>query len=108
MRGLDSQPPNSRNYGREALTQIPDGMMETSMIFDGHAYCFPDVRGDLGFPSADAQRIHVQKAIASHHVQPWRASDHALGSTAPLLDLDRWPEDDSAREFNFRPTTNGS
>lgn len=77
------------------------------MIFDGHAYCFPDVRGDLGFPSADAQRIHVQKAIANHHVQPWRARDHAPGSTAPLLDLEKWPGDDAARAVNFRPTRYG-
>ena len=77
------------------------------MIFDGHAYCFPDVRGDLGFPSAQAQRIHLQKAIANHHVQPWRAVDHAPGSTAPLLDLDKWPADETARDANFRPTRNG-
>ena len=57
------------------------------MIFDGHAYCFPDVRGDLEFPSADAQRIHVQKAMANHHVQPWRTSDRTTGSTTPLLKL---------------------
>jgi predicted TIM-barrel fold metal-dependent hydrolase len=77
------------------------------MLFDGHAYCFPDMRGDLGFPSAEEQRIHVQKSIAVHHVQPWRVSDHSLGSTAPLLDLEKWPEDASARDLNFRPTKYG-
>jgi predicted TIM-barrel fold metal-dependent hydrolase len=81
--------------------------METTMIFDGHAYCFPDVRGDLEFPSADAQRIHVQKAMANHHVQPWRTSDRTTGSTTPLLNLEMWPEDDAAQAVNFRPTRNG-
>ncbi len=77
------------------------------MIFDGHAYCFPDVRGDLGFKTPEAQRIHVQKSIANHQIQPWRARDHSPGSTAPLLDLEHWPSNESVVDANFRPTSHG-
>ena len=77
------------------------------MIFDGHAYCFPDVRGDLGFSSPEAQRIHVQKGMASHHIQPWRVSDRSLGRTSDLLDAEKWPDDAAALDVNFRPTKHG-
>ena len=72
-------------------------MTDAPEIFDGHAYCFPDVRKLMGFPSLEEQQIHVQKAIANHHVQPWRKSDHALGSTSTLMDATKWPSDDALK-----------
>jgi hypothetical protein len=37
-------------------------MTDAPEIFDGHAYCFPDVRKLMGFPSLEEQQIHVQKS----------------------------------------------
>jgi len=80
---------------------------DTPELFDGHAYCFPDVRKLMGFPSIEQQQIHVQKAIANHHVQPWRISDHAPGSTSTLMDATKWPSDGALNDVNFRPTSHG-
>ena len=77
------------------------------MFFDGHVYCFPDVRTVMGFPSPEAQRVHVQKSMANHHVQPWRRRDHAPGSTSTLMDASKWPQDDALADVNFRPTSHG-
>jgi predicted TIM-barrel fold metal-dependent hydrolase len=82
-------------------------MSQPPVIFDGHSYCFPDVRKLMGFPSLEAQQIHMQKAIANHHVQPWRASDHAPGSTSTLMDASKWPSDDALNDVNFRATSHG-
>lgn len=49
----------------------------------------------------------MQKAIVNHHVQPWRVSDHALGSTSTLMDATKWPSDDALNDVNFRPTSHG-
>ena len=77
------------------------------MLFDGHAYCFPDVRGVMGFSSPEAQHVHVQKALSNHHVQPWRERDHRPGSTRTLMDQSRWPDDDCVLDLNFGPTSHG-
>jgi hypothetical protein len=82
-------------------------MTEYPTIFDGHAYCFPDVRGLMGFPTPEVKHIHVQKSMANHHVQPWLIRDHSPGSTSTLMDDSRWPDDDAIRDVNFRPTTHG-
>ncbi|MCH7982644.1 MAG: amidohydrolase [Chloroflexi bacterium] len=82
-------------------------MTQYPVIFDGHAYCFPDVRGSMGWASPEAKRVHVQKSMANHHIQPWRARDHAPGSTSTLMDDAKWPGDDALRDVNFRPTTHG-
>ena len=36
------------------------------MIYDGHAYIFPDVRGDGGFDDPREFKRHLQLAIATH------------------------------------------
>ncbi len=82
-------------------------MTQSPVLFDGHAYCFPDVRGLMGFASPEAKHIHVQKSMANHHVQPWRGRDHAPGSTSTLMDDAKWPGDDALRDVHVRPTTHG-
>lgn len=77
------------------------------MIFDGHAYCFPDVRELMGFPTLEDQRKHIQKSLANHHVPPWRATDRARGSSGMLIDDARWPDDDALSDVDFRPTSHG-
>ena len=45
------------------------------MIYDGHAYCFPDLRGSAGFDDADQFRKHLQFGIARHFQPVWRSRD---------------------------------
>ena len=47
------------------------------MIYDGHAYCFPDLRGKAGFDEKDQFRKHLQLGIARHFQPVWRARDRA-------------------------------
>jgi predicted TIM-barrel fold metal-dependent hydrolase len=82
-------------------------MTQYPVLFDGHAYCFPDVRGHMGFTSPEAKRIHVQKSMANHHIQPWKAKNHSPGSTSTLMDATKWPDDDALNDVNFRPTSHG-
>ena len=47
------------------------------MIYDGHAYCIPDLRGDGGFESREEFQRLLQ-FITAHHFQPaWRVRDRA-------------------------------
>ena len=77
------------------------------MIFDGHAYCFPSLRGDGGFADPDRLRRHLQQAIAMHHQPEWRARDRAAGDNSELIDLDNWPSLDALKEAQFRAAENG-
>ena len=36
------------------------------MLYDGHAYIFPDLRGDGGFDDRQEFQMHLQLAIATH------------------------------------------
>jgi predicted TIM-barrel fold metal-dependent hydrolase len=77
------------------------------MIFDGHAYCIPDLRGDGGFKKAEQLQRHLQQAIAVHHQPPIRISDGSPGDNGHLIDLSNWPSLDALREANFRTASNG-
>ena len=55
------------------------------MIFDGHAYCFPSMRGHGGFPDPDVLRQHLQEATANHHQPAWRLRDRTPGDTEALM-----------------------
>jgi predicted TIM-barrel fold metal-dependent hydrolase len=64
--------------------------MDTPMIVDGHAYCFPPLAAANGFPTADAHRRYVQREMADHHQPTWRLDDHAMvdeGTLAEPADL---------------------
>ena len=61
------------------------------MIYDSHAYCFPDLRGNGGFADRDEFQRHVQLAVAGmgHSREPWRKRDRAPADTSALADLSR-------------------
>ena len=48
------------------------------MIYDGHAYCFPDLRGNGGFSSREQFRKHLQMGAGSHSVN-WNADTFSSG-----------------------------
>ena len=77
------------------------------MIFDGHAYCFPDTGGDGGFEDPNQFRLHLQQAMATHHQPVWRARDLALGDASALIDSDNWSSLDSLKSSDFRAASNG-
>ncbi len=56
------------------------------MIYDGHAYCFPDLRGKAGFDDKDQFRKHLQLGIARHFQPVWRARDRAPADNGGLAD----------------------
>ncbi len=77
------------------------------MIYDGHAYCIPDQKGDGGFP--DRKEFHrlLQFSMA-HHFQPaWRARDRAPADSSGLADLSRPFDLNAVKDANFRPTAHG-
>ena len=77
------------------------------MIYDGHAYCFTDQRGDGGYADAAQFRRHIQLAIA-HHLQPvWRSRDRAPADSRGLIDLSKPWGFESLKEADFRPTRYG-
>ena len=77
------------------------------MIYDGHAYCFPDVREDGGFADPDEFRRHLQLAMASHFQPAWRKRDGAPADTSGLFDLSEPWSFDGLKEADFRPTGHG-
>lgn len=77
------------------------------MIFDGHAYCFPSLRGAGGFPKAKTFQRHLQQAIATHHQPVRRSRDRAPGDDSGLIDHANLPSLDSLKEARFRPAEHG-
>jgi predicted TIM-barrel fold metal-dependent hydrolase len=77
------------------------------MIFDGHAYCFPSLRGPAGFADAEVFRGHLQQAIATHFQPVWRARDRAPADSRALIDRAIWPRLDAVKEVPFRAADNG-
>ncbi len=64
------------------------------MIYDGHAYCFPDLRGNGGFSSREQFRKHLQMGAGSHFQPGWRLTDRVRISNDSLVDLtDGWTLD---------------
>lgn len=78
------------------------------MIYDGHAYCFPDLRGSGGFTDRTEFQGHVQLAVAGmgHSREPWRKRDHAPSDTRALADLSNGWNFDSLTDIEMR-TQNG-
>ncbi len=72
------------------------------MIFDGHAYCVPSLRGEGGFADPDQLRRHLQQAIATHYQPVWRLRDRAPADATALLDMDDWPSLSALKDAGFR------
>ena len=72
------------------------------MIYDGHAYCIPDLRGNGGFADAEQFRRHLQLAIATHFQPVWRAADGSPADASGLAEpVGDWSFD-SLKEADFR------
>ena len=77
------------------------------MIFDGHAYCFPSLRGNGGFDRPTQLQRHLQQAIATHHQPPVNAADGSPGRNDDLIEMANWPSLDSLKEADFSTASNG-
>ena len=77
------------------------------MIYDGHAYCFPDQRGDGGFDDPREFRRHLQLGMAAHFQPAWRARDRAPADSSGLVDPDNPWSFDGLREAGFRAAGHG-
>lgn len=72
------------------------------MIYDGHAYCFPDLRGSAGFENASQFRKHLQLGIARHFQPVWESITRVPSDDSGLAKPDgRW-DFDSLKEGQFR------
>ena len=77
------------------------------MIFDGHAYCFPSLRGAGGFADPDEFRRHLQKSIGTHHQPVWRSRDRDPGDNSQLTDQANWPSLGALKETQFHAASFG-
>jgi predicted TIM-barrel fold metal-dependent hydrolase len=79
------------------------------MIYDGHAYCLPELHGAGGFENPADFRRHLQLATAGmgHSLPPWRASDRAPADTSGLADLSKGWGFSALKDADFRPGTHG-
>ena len=72
------------------------------MIYDGHAYCFPDLRNGGGFADPEQFRRHLQLAIARHFQPVWRNKDRAPADNTGLADPSIPWSFDALRDAQFR------
>ena len=77
------------------------------MIYDGHAYCFPDQRGDGGFEDPNEFRRHLQLGMAAHFQPAWRARDRAPADSRGLADPEMPWSFEALSEAKFRPAGHG-
>ncbi len=77
------------------------------MIYDGHAYCFPDQRGDGGFADPNEFRRHLQLGMAGHFQSAWRVEDRSPADSGGIVDLSRGLTFDNLRDADFRPAGHG-
>ena len=77
------------------------------MIYDGHAYCFEDQRGNLGWADRSQMTRHRQLAVVGHAQQGWRVRDRAPADNSGLIDASRGGGFDALRECNLRAAGHG-
>ena len=77
------------------------------MIYDGHAYAFPDLRSEVGFDDTREMCRHLQLAIASHFQPVRRKRDGASADNSGLIDGSKPRGLEALREADFRPTSFG-
>ena len=77
------------------------------MIYDGHAYCFPELAKDGGFADPEQFKRHLQLAMARHFQPVWRKRDRAPGDSSGLVDPNIPWSFDGLREAQFRPAGHG-
>ena len=77
------------------------------MIYDGHAYCFPDLTKDGGFADPEQFKRQLQHSMARHFQPVWRKTDRAPADSGGLLDPNNQSSFDGLREARFRPAGRG-
>ena len=77
------------------------------MIYDGHAYCFPDLTKDGGFADPEQFKRQLQHSMARHFQPVWRKTDRAPADSSGLLDPNNQSGFDGLREARFRPAGRG-
>ena len=77
------------------------------MIYDGHAYCFPDLRGDGGFADPRQFQRHLQLGIARHFQPVWRKRDRAPADDSGLADPSAGWSFDALKDVGFRAAGHG-
>ena len=77
------------------------------MIYDGHAYIFPDVRGDGGFSKRAEYQQHLQLAIASHFQGVFRKQDRKTADNSGLIDSSKPRGFEALKDANFQATEFG-
>jgi predicted TIM-barrel fold metal-dependent hydrolase len=77
------------------------------MIYDGHAYIFPDLKGDGGFEDRLEFQRHLQLAMATHFMPAWRKRDRAPADNSGLIDESKPRVFDALKDANFRATSFG-
>ena len=77
------------------------------IVYDGHAYCFPDLRDDGGFARRQDFQRHLQLGI-SHHFQPvWRRRDRTPADNSGVVDPDGGWSFDALKDAAFRAGSHG-
>ena len=95
-------------WSLSSLARAPrDGQIDTDMTYDGHAYCFPDLRADGGFADPEQFRRHLQLAIATHFQPAWRKKDRAPADSSGLADPSAGWSFEALKEADFRPAGYG-
>ena len=77
------------------------------MIYDGHVYCFPDLRGNAGWTDRGEYMRHLQLAVAFHHQPAFRAADRTPADSGGLADPSTGWSFEALRECGFRAAGHG-
>ena len=77
------------------------------MIYDGHAYCIPDLKGDGGFETREEFQRLLQYCMGHHFAPALRAKDRALGDSSALVDLSKPFTLDAVKDANFHAAGHG-
>ena len=77
------------------------------MIYDGHAYCFHDLRGDGGFSDLEQFLRYLQMGIGSHFQMAWRLKDRAKARNNDLVDLTHGWNLAALKDSTFHPARFG-
>ena len=77
------------------------------MIYDGHAYCFPDQKGDGGFEDPEEFQRHLQLGMAGHFQPAWRVRDRAPADSDGLVDFLQGENFSALKSADFRAAGHG-
>ena len=72
------------------------------MIYDGHAYCFEDQRGNLGWGDRNEMMRHRQLAVAAPFHSSWRVRDRTPADISGLFDASQGSGFDALKECSLR------